>query len=298
MRKAAAVAAGLVWLLCWVIAPASWWVNEKLLNEQAFQASMSKALGIEDVDTQIADRVTNHVMDSAREFVDTSAPAIAPQADALLETVQPTVSSIVLKAVNSQPGQKALLEVATQTHNAFVAWLDSDTLGRPGLEADLDEGRATLDVDQMLAGQSFTVGPVSIPLDALNVPGVSVPVPLPPAWMRLPLNLVRSAFWPAVVGIVASGVLLAWLDTWRLRALGIAAAATAVLCGATALLIRTTWTLSGADGADWTLTRAIGELMVQPWLTAYMIVVVAMVVVALTAWLVERRRPVPIAVEQ
>lgn len=284
------MAVGALWLLCWVVAPASWWVNERLLNEQAFADSMTKVLGIEATSTEISGRVTDDVMAKARGFVDTAAPVLAPQADALLDAAEPTVSSLVYRAVTSQPGKRAMLEVATQSHNAFVAWLDADSLGQPGLSADLESGRATLDVDQMLAGETATVGPVTVPLDALDLPAVSVPVPLPPSWMRLPLNLARSAFWPAVAGIVVSGVLLAWLDRWRLRALGIAAVITAAACGATALVIRATWTLSGADSADWTITRAIGELMVGPWLSAYVIVILLMTALAVIALLVERRR--------
>ena len=36
---------------------------------------------------------------------------------------------------------RAMLGLATQAHNIFLAWLDEDALGRPGLQADLDEGR-------------------------------------------------------------------------------------------------------------------------------------------------------------
>lgn len=292
MRQVGALFAAFVWILCWLIAPASWWLNERILDEQAFSASMQEVLGIHDVDTQVADHVTTEIMQDAHGFVDRTVPALAPQLDALLERAEPTVNSVVVEAVNSQIGQEAMLEVATQTQNAFVAWLDADSLGRPGLQADLDSGTATLDVDQLMAGRTVAIGPIDVPLDALDLPGLSVPVPLPPAWMRAPLNFVRSAFWPAVLGIVLSGAALAWLDRWRLRALGVAAVVTAAVCAITALVIRATWTLSGADSADWTVTRAVGELMVRPWLQAYVVVIATMAAIAVGAWVVERRRVV------
>lgn len=290
MRKAVAVMAAVVWVLCWVVAPASWWLNERILNEQAFTQSMEEVLGLHDVDTQIANRISASIMDNTRGFVDRTVPFLSPEIDVLLDRAQPTVDSVVAKAVNSQPGQRAMLEMSTQTHNAFVAWLHGESLGQPGLQADLDSGRATLDVDQLLSGRTVSLGPVTVPLDALDLPGISVPVPLPPDWMRVPLNLVRSAFWPAVIGIVISAGVLAWSDRWRLRAVGIAAAVTAAVCAITALVIRSSWTLSGADSADWTLTRAIGELMIRPWLTAYVWVIGSMILVAAAALLVDRRR--------
>jgi hypothetical protein len=185
-----------------------------------------------------------------------------------------------------------MLGVATQAHNAFLAWLDGDALGQPGLSADLDTGQARIDLDEMLAGEVVSVGPIEIPLDALDLPGLNVPVPLPPDWMRVPLNIVRAAFLPALLGIAASGVTLVLLGRPRLRLLAIASGITAALCAVTALLIRSTWTLSGADSADWTITRAIGELMVKPWITAYVWVIVAMAVIAVGALLWDRYRVV------
>ncbi len=160
----------------------------------------------------------------------------------------------------------------------------------PGLQADLDEGRATFDVDLLVAGQSATLGPVTIPLDALDLPGLTVPVPLPPDWMRVPINLLRSALLPAVIGIALTGIALIALDRGRVRALATASAITAAGCAGTILLIRTSWTLSGADSADWTITRAIGELMVRPWITAYVWVIVGMVALAALGFVADRHR--------
>ena len=70
-----------------------------------------------------------------------------------------------------------MLGVATQAHNAFLAWLDGDSLGQPGLSADLDTGEARIDLDEMLVGEVVQVGPLDIPLDALDLPGLNVPVP-------------------------------------------------------------------------------------------------------------------------
>lgn len=280
MRTLGVLLAAVVWVLAWLAAPAAWWLDSKILDEQAFADSMEQVLQIQDVDTEISNRTTAEVMNSARTFVEDRAPFLSGQADFVLTRAEPVVSSLVNKAVNSQPGQKAMLSVATQMHNVFLAWLDSDTLGRPGLQADLESGQATLDVDQMLQGQRVTVGPVSVPLDALDVPGINVPVPLPPDWMRVPLNLVRGALIPSLIAAAAAGVALVWLDRWRMRTLAIVAVVTAAVCGAAALFIRATWTLSGAGEADWTITRAIGELMVTPWVTAYGWVVAAMALIA------------------
>ncbi len=290
MKVLGLIVATLVWVVCWVVAPASWWLNERILDEQAFDASMREVLQIEEVDAQITDRATAEVLAGARGFVQRTVPFVAPQADLLLDAAQPTVSGLVNKAVNSQPGEKAMLGVANEVHNVFLAWLDEDTLGQPGLEADLDAGQATFDLDEMLAGEVLSLGPVEIPLDAVDVPGLSVPVPLPPDWMRVPLNLVRSALVPALLLAAASGVGLVLLQRGRLRALAIACALTALVCGTVALVIRSTWTLSGADSADWTITRAIGELMVTPWITAYVWVIVSMVVVGVICLLVDRYR--------
>ena len=144
----------------------------------------------------------------------------------------------------------------------------------------------------MLAGEVVTLGPVEIPLDALDLPGLNVPVPLPPDWMRAPLNFVRAAFLPALLGIAASAAALIMLGRPRLRLVAIASGLTAVVCAVTALLIQSTWTLSGADSADWTITRAIGELMIRPWITAYVWVIVAMVVIAVGALAWDRYRVV------
>ena len=110
--------------------------------------------------------------------------------------------------------------------------------------------------------------------------------------MRAPLNFVRAAFLPALVGIAVSAVALVLLDRPRLRLLAVASGLTALVCGVTAALIQSTWTLSGADSADWTITRAIGELMVRPWITAYVWVIVAMIVIAVGAVVWDRYRMV------
>jgi hypothetical protein len=290
VRAFGIVAATGVWVLCWLVAPAAWWLNERILDEEAFAASMQAVLRIEQVDTEITNRTTAQVMDDARGFVDRTVPLLSSQADALLDRVEPTVAGLVNKAVNSQPGERAMLGVATQAHNVFLAWLDADALGRPGLQADLDEGRATFDADLLVEGQSVTLGPVTIPLDALDLPGLTVPVPLPPDWMRTPINLLRSALLPAAIGIVLTGLALVALDRGRLRALAAASAITAAGCTVAIVLIRATWTLSGADSADWTLTRAIGELMVRPWITAYLWVIAGMLVLAVVGFVADRRR--------
>ncbi|MEZ5185801.1 MAG: hypothetical protein R2720_08650 [Candidatus Nanopelagicales bacterium] len=283
MRAIGILGAALIWILCWLIAPASWWLNARLLDEQAFADSMTQVLQIEDVDSEITTRATARVMTDARDFVQRNAPLVSDQVDFLLDRAEPTVADVVSKAVNSQPGEKAMLATAVETHNVLLAWLDQDTLGRPGLQADLDTGHATLDLDQMLAGQAVTLGPVRIPLDALDVPGIAVPVPLPPDWMRTPINLLRWAFIPALIGIGGSGIALVLLSSARLRVLAVVSALTAVVCGGAAALISSAWALSGADSADWTLTRAISALLVRPWITAYLWIVVAMVVITLGA---------------
>lgn len=292
MKAVGTVAATAVWVCCWLIAPASWWLNERILDEQWFETAMIKVLQIEDVDREITDRATAQVMQDARTFVAENVPFLSTPADALLERAEPTVSGVVNSAVNSQPGQKMMLGVATQAHNAFLAWLDGDSLGQPGLSADLDTGEARIDLDEMLVGEVVQVGPLDIPLDALDLPGLNVPVPLPPDWMRAPLNFVRAAFLPALVGIAVSAVALVLLDRPRLRLLAVASGLTALVCGVTAALIQSTWTLSGADSADWTITRAIGELMVRPWITAYVWVIVAMIVIAVGAVVWDRYRMV------
>ncbi|MCB0898593.1 MAG: hypothetical protein H6528_00165 [Actinobacteria bacterium] len=292
MKAVGTVAATAVWVCCWLIAPASRWLNERILDEQWFETAMIKVLQIEDVDREITDRATAQVMQDARTFVAENVPFLSTPADALLERAEPTVSGVVNSAVNSQPGQKMMLGVATQAHNAFLAWLDGDSLGQPGLSADLDTGEARIDLDEMLVGEVVQVGPLDIPLDALDLPGLNVPVPLPPDWMRAPLNFVRAAFLPALVGIAVSAVALVLLDRPRLRLLAVASGLTALVCGVTAALIQSTWTLSGADSADWTITRAIGELMVRPWITAYVWVIVAMIVIAVGAVVWDRYRMV------
>ncbi|MGB3015546.1 MAG: hypothetical protein WBB41_13055, partial [Candidatus Nanopelagicales bacterium] len=74
MRIFGILLAALVWISCWLIAPASWWLNETILDEQAFAASMQEVLQIEDVDTQITNRATAQVMADARAFVDRTVP--------------------------------------------------------------------------------------------------------------------------------------------------------------------------------------------------------------------------------
>ena len=273
--------AALVWISCWLIAPASWWLNETILDEQAFAASMQEVLQIEDVDTQITNRATAQVMADARAFVDRTVPLFAAQADALLDRAEPTVQGLVNQAVNSQPGERVMLGLAAEVHNTFLAWLDEDTFGRPGLQADLSQGRAVLDVDELLAGQSVNVGPLVIPLDALDLPGLQVPVPLPPDWMRLPVNLLRSAFVPAVVGIVVAGAALLCLrsrpDPRTGRRRGRHRHHVRNRSRGAPVIVD----LTGADSAQWTITRAIGELMVRPWITAYLYVIGAMLLITI-----------------
>lgn len=288
MKPAGIVGATLVWLACWLIAPASWWLNEKILDEQAFQATMAQVLQIEDVDTEITDRATAQVMDDARNWVSNTVPLFSSQADFLLDRAQPTVSGVVNKAVNSQPGERAMLGMANGVHAVFVGWLNEDSLGQPGLEADLGQGQARFDFDELMAGETVSLGPFDIPLDALNLPGISVPVPLPPDWMRVPLTLVRDALVPSIIGIAVMGVLLVWLERGRTRALAVACGVTALATGVAALLLQSSWSVSGADSADFTITRAIGHLMVQPWITAYVVVVAMMVAGVVVSLIVDR----------
>ncbi len=290
MRVLGILLAALVWISCWLIAPASWWLNETILDEQAFAASMQEVLQIEDVDTEITNRATAQVMADARAFVDRTVPLFSTQVDALLDRAEPTIQGLVNQAVNSQPGERVMLGLAAEVHNTFLAWLDEDTLGRPGLQADLSQGRAVLDVDELLAGQTVQLGPLAIPLDALNLPGLQVPVPLPPDWMRLPVNLLRSAFLPAVIGIVVATAALIALDRGRTRALAVVSGLTAIVCAIAVAVIQSSWTLTGADSAEWTITRAIGELMVRPWVTAYLYVIAGMLFVTIAGLLWDRHR--------
>lgn len=288
MRSFGIVTTTLVWVACWLIAPASWWLNEKILDEQAFQATMTQVLQIENVDTEITNRATAQVMNDARTWVDNTVPLLSAQADFLLDRAEPTVSGLVNKAVNSQPGEKAMLGMASQMHNVFLAWLEQDTLGRPGWQADLDEGQARFDFDELMAGQKVSLGPLSIPLDALDLPGLNVPVPLPPDWMRTPLTLTRDALIPSLVVAVLCAVGLLFLDRWRARALAVAAFVTALVLGVAALMMNSAWSLSGADSVDWTITRAIGSLLVQPWIQAYVTVASGMGVLAVLALVADR----------
>lgn len=290
MRAAGIAVATIVWILGWLVAPASWWLNERVLDEQWFADAMTRVLQIEDVDREITDRTTAQVLTSARDFVSRNVPALAGPVDSLLDTAEPAVAAAVGSAVDSQPGQRLLLGASTQAHNAFLAWLDADSLGQPGLSADLESGQAQIDLDELLAGKTAGVGPVQIPLDGLDLPGLNVPVPLPPDWLRVPINIVRAAFLPALLGIAAGGTGLLILGRPRQRPLLVASGLTALTCGGAALLIQSGWTLSGADSADWTLTRAIGELMVKPWVTAYAWVVVGMVAITVGALLWDRYR--------
>ena len=294
MRVLGILLAALVWISCWLIAPASWWLNETILDEQAFAASMQEVLQIEDVDTEITNRATAQVMADARAFVDRTVPLFSTQVDALLDRAEPTIQGLVNQAVNSQPGERVMLGLAAEVHNTFLAWLDEDTLGRPGLQADLSQGRAILDVDELLAGQTVQLGPLVIPLDALNLPGLQVPVPLPPDWMRLPVNLLRSAFVPAVIGIVVATAALIALDRGRTRALAVVSGVTAIVCAIAVAVIQSSWTLTGADSAEWTITRAIGELMVRPWVTAYLYVIAGMLFVTIAGLLWDRHRLVAV----
>ena len=289
------VTATLVWIACWLIAPASWWLNERILDEQAFRATMTEILQIENVDAEITDRATAQVMQDARTWVADTVPLFATQADFLLDRAEPTVAGLVNGAVNSQPGERAMLGMATQIHNVFVAWLEQDSLGQPGLQADLGQGEANFDLDELLAGETVSLGPVEVPLDALDLPGLSVPVPLPPDWMRTPLVLVRDALLPSVLVMAASAVALVALDRGRTRALAVASGVTAVILAGAALLLKSTWTVSGADSADWTITRAVGQLLVAPWITAYVVVGAALAGLCVISLIVDRlvvsRRP-------
>jgi len=295
VRAVGIVTATLVWIACWLIAPASWWLNERILDEQAFRATMTEILQIENVDAEITDRATAQVMQDARTWVADTVPLFATQADFLLDRAEPTVAGLVNGAVNSQPGERAMLGMATQIHNVFVAWLEQDSLGQPGLQADLGQGEANFDLDELLAGETVSLGPVEVPLDALDLPGLSVPVPLPPDWMRTPLVLVRDALLPSVLVMAASAVALVALDRGRTRALAVASGVTAVILAGAALLLKSTWTVSGADSADWTITRAVGELLVAPWITAYVVVGAALAGLCVISLIVDRlvvsRRP-------
>ena len=295
MRAVGIVTATLVWIACWLIAPASWWLNERILDEQAFRATMTEILQIENVDAEITDRATAQVMQDARTWVADTVPLFATQADFLLDRAEPTVAGLVNGAVNSQPGERAMLGMATQIHNVFVAWLEQDSLGQPGLQADLGQGEANFDLDELLAGETVSLGPVEVPLDALDLPGLSVPVPLPPDWMRTPLVLVRDALLPSILVMAGSAVALVALDRGRTRALAVASGVTAVIVAGAALLLKSTWTVSGADSADWTITRAVSQLLVAPWISAYVVVGAALAGLCVISLIVDRlvvsRRP-------
>jgi hypothetical protein len=288
VRPFGIVVVTITWIVCWLVAPASWWLNERILDEQAFRETMRQVLQIEDVDAEITDRATAQVMDDAATFVQDTVPLLAGPAQALLDRAEPLVAGAVNTAVNSQPGERAMLAMADQMHAAFVAWLEQDSLGRPGLEADLDDGRVRFDLDELLAGEQVALGPVTIPLDALDLPGLSVPVPLPPDWMRVPLTLVRDALIPALIGIAVGGALLVLLDRGRTRALAVASGLAALVVGGAAMLIRASWSLSGAQGADWTITRAVADLLVRPWLTASAVVVAVLAVLTVVALVADR----------
>lgn len=290
MKRAGTVCAVLVWIACWLIAPASWWFTTQVLDETAFTATMQRALLTEDLDGQITARATSQVIDQTRRFVHDTLPMVSAGVDALLERAEPAVTELVGSAVSSEPGERAMLGVSRQAHAAFLAWLDEDSLGRPGLQADLGAGEARFDLDELLTGQHIGVGPLQVPLDALDLPGLAVPVPLPPDWMRIPLTLLRSSLIPALVGIALSAAALVALDRPRLRALAVASGTTAVLCGAAIMFARISWRLSGADSVDWPIARALGALLVDPLLATYAWVAAAMAALTVVALLWDRRR--------
>lgn len=176
-----------------------------------------------------------------------------------------------------------MLAVSRQAHGVFLAWLNHDSLGPPGLQADLASGQARLDLDELLAGQQFGIGPLQVPMAGLDLPGLAVPVPLPPDWLRNPLTWLRAALLPALIGIALAAAAMLTLDRPRLRTLGVASASTAVVCGGAALTGRIFWRTSGAESADWQVTRAMTALLVDPLLTAYAWVGAAMFVVTAIA---------------
>lgn len=144
---------------------------------------MLNVLLTDDVDRRIAARASSQVIEQTRRFVHDAAPAFAAGADALIDQAEPVVTELVGKAVNSQPGEGAMLAVSRQAHGVFLAWLNHDSLGPPGLQADLATGQARLDLDELLVGQHIGIGPLQVPMDGLDLPGLGVPVPLPPDWL-------------------------------------------------------------------------------------------------------------------
>lgn len=108
-----------------------------------------------------------------------------------------------------------MLAVSRQAHGVFLAWLNHDSLGPPGLQADLATGQARLDLDELLVGQHIGIGPLQVPMDGLDLPGLGVPVPLPPDWLRIPLTWLRAAPLPALIGIALAAAAMLTLERPR-----------------------------------------------------------------------------------
>ncbi|HQR78756.1 MAG TPA: hypothetical protein PLT68_00905 [Actinomycetota bacterium] len=290
MRTLGALAAALVWTACWLILPASWWFNTRILDEDAFTGTMRQALLNDGVQQQITARATSQVIDQTRRFLHTTLPAVSVGTDALLVQAEPVVTGLVGEAVASKPGEQAMLATSRQAHAFFLAWLDQDSLGQPGLRTDLGEGTARFDLDELLTGQHISIGPLQVPLDVLDLPGLDVPVPMPPDWMRIPLTVLRWAWIPALTGIALSTAALLALGPRRLRGLAIASGSTAVLCAGSVVFAQNFPALSGSGSSDAGITIGVLTPLVQPLLTAYAWLTAAMAMVAVLAWLGDRHR--------
>ena len=123
MKVLGVIAAMAVWVFCWLIAPASWWLNERVLDEQWFESAMVQVLQIEDVDREITDRATAQVMQDARTFVADNVPFLSTPADALLDRAEPTVSGVVNTAfmMGGALGLAVLVAVSDSRFAALLA---------------------------------------------------------------------------------------------------------------------------------------------------------------------------------
>lgn len=290
MRSAVLGVAGVVWTLAWLIVPTSWWVQARVLDADAFQATVERALQVEDVDTDITNRITAEAVEATKQFVAKTFPQFSGQATAMLDLAGPTIAALVNSGVNSPTGERVLVSMAGGMHDVFVAWVDEQPVGRPGLQADFEDGRVELDVDELMAGENFSVGPLNVAFDRMDLPVLSVPIMLPPEWMRAPVQAVRDALVPALLAAALSATLLVGLGRGSLRAITAASVSAAAACGVAVGVIAVSWRASAAS--DWTITRELVALLVRPWVVAYLWVIVALLLVAAAGWALDRRRMV------
>jgi hypothetical protein len=290
MRRAVLVVAGVIWTLAWLVVPTSWWVQAHVLDADAFEATVEHALQVEDVDTDITNRITAEAVEATKQFVAQTFPQFAGHATAMFDLAGTTIAGLVNAGVNSPTGERVLVSMAAGMHEVFVAWVDEAPVGRPGLQADFDEGRVELDVDEFVAGEDFSVGPFDVAFDNLDLPVLSVPIALPPEWMRAPVQVARDALLPALLGVTLSGALLVGLGRGSLRAVAAASLSAAAACAVALGVIAVSWRASSAS--DWAITRELTTLLVRPWVVAYVWVIAGMLLVAVAGWAWDRRRMV------